>query len=175
MRPGFPAWRCIYFSLIVYADAASKKYTADELRPWMRELLKTPTPIRVRPGVLRYEKSFERINKKTGEHMSLRYSTERNEDAFINLDTEPSLLSVNCSGERLTLHTDSLFSTTKYYIGRLVYGGSKWECQAENQDVSPLFTNISSVPILKKNTNTTHSALTFEVQDVSPFAFFGRS
>lgn len=125
--------------------------------------------------MLRYEKSFERTNKNTGEHTSLRYSTERNEDTYLDLDKESGLVSVKCSADLLTLHVDSLFSIAGYKIGKLVYGGTQWECLAQDKEIGPVFKAISSVPILRNGTNCTPTTISFEAKDASPFAFFGRS
>jgi hypothetical protein len=163
------------------AQAVKNMESQEDLRPWMRELLHSPAPKRVRPGVIRYEKSYERTNKNTGEHLSLRYTTERNEDAFINLDTEPELVSVDCREDTMILQVKKSFSISGFLVwrqynntGRLIYGGIAWECRSKNGEISPIFKSMASSPTMLDHPNSTFSSLTFKVQDASPFSFFGR-
>ncbi len=132
---------------------------------------------RVRPGVLRFEKSYDRINKETGEYLHLRYTTEREENAFINLDTEPGLSSVNCENDTLILEVENSFSLSEYVLnnlGRLIYGGSEWGCQTKDKEIGPIFKSISSLAVIHNESNGTLATVTFEAKDASPFSFFGR-
>jgi hypothetical protein len=166
---------CSFF--LLHGAAAKQRKDPEKLRPWMREVLVAPKPKRVGPGVIRYEKSYERTNKNTGEHLSLRYTSERNEDEFINLDLDPELFGVDCEDEVLVLHVrNSSFSLSEYVknnTGRLIYGGIKWECQIRDQGVGPFFRSITSIPVIRNDTNNLLS-ITIPVQDASPFSFFGR-
>jgi hypothetical protein len=174
-RISFAVFLCGVF--VSRADAAKKMESPDLLRPWMRELLNIPASKLVRPGVLRFEKSYERTNKETGEHLHLRYTTEREENAFINLDLEPGLSSVNCEKDTLILEVENSFSVSEYVInniGRLVYGGSEWGCQTKSKENGPIFKSISSMAEIHNDSNSTLATISFETNDASPFSFFGR-
>jgi hypothetical protein len=177
------SYLCLTFAILLCgyfaspANAAKTINTPDILRPWMLELLSTPTSKRVRPGVIRYEKSYERTNKDTGEHLRLKYTTEREDNAFINLDTAPGLSSVHCGESTLILNVENSFSVSEYVInnlGRLIYGGSDWGCQTKNQEIGPFFKSIASMAVIRNESNSTLAAIFFEVKDASPFSFFGR-
>jgi hypothetical protein len=161
---------------LLYVAAVKQSNDPEKLRPWMREVLVAPKPKRVGPGVIRYEKSYERTNKNTGEHLSLRYTSERSEDEFINLDLEPELFGVDCEDEVLILHASNSFPLSEFVknnTGRLIYGGIKWECQIRDQGIGPFFRSITSIPVIRNDTNNLLS-ITIQVQDASPFSFFGR-
>jgi hypothetical protein len=167
---------CVFVVLFLTSSANAIKQTEDpeSLRPWMRELLKNPAPTNVRPGVLRFEKSYERNNRNTGEHLSLRYSVERNENAFINLDIVPGLFGVDCEDGILTLHVGNSFSMSGFDTGQLIYGGSQWGCKNANQEIGPIFKSTASIPVIHNVPNSTLGTITFDVKDDSPFSFFGR-
>jgi hypothetical protein len=178
MRITFTVLLCALCGFIVSRANAAKKMEAPELlRPWMRELLNIPASKLVRPGVLRFEKSYERTNKETGEHLRLRYTTEREENAFINLDLEPGLSNVTCENDTLILEVENSFSVSEYVInniGRLVYGGNEWGCQTKNKEIGPMFKSISSMAIIYNDSKSTPATISFETNDASPFSFFGR-
>ena len=120
-----------------------------------------------------------RTNKETGEHLSFRYTAEREINAFINLDTEAGLLGVDCEEGSLTLLVENTFSASEYVFNsssprRLVYGGSAWGCQTKNNATSPIFKSIASVPVISNDSSSTLSTVTFQVKDESPFTFLGR-
>lgn len=164
------------FAVVLQPFAAAKTTIDPEVsRPWMRELLRSPEPKQVRPGIFRYEKSYERSNKYNGEYLHFRYWSERADDLFINLDTLNGLFQVQCDEKVMKLKFK--VSGVEHFInstGRLVYGSSKWGCRTKNHDIGPLFKIVTSAAVSEYASNDTNATITLEVQDSSPFAFFGR-
>jgi hypothetical protein len=171
----------VFVQWVFLASSANPVKEMDDpesLRPWMRALLRNPAPKRVRPGVLKFEKSYERTNRNTGEHLSLRYTVEREENAFINLDSESGLLSVDCEGDILILQAElaaeGSFSVSEYKTGRLIYGGIHWGCKNKHQEIGPIFKSLTSIPVIYNDPYSALTTITLNVKDDSPFSFFGR-